>query len=195
MAPPCRLPHRRYQAQKPRKGELGLFLFCCQALPVSKLGAAAPLTPPWRPPRRPDPRILSRSALGILCPPPARCGPSRLAHLHLGRGGPSPSPQSTLGPSAGPSQSSSPGASPRAEGPAPCPRLSQARLTVRQPAAPTLTPAPQVAQGSEAGSLQPVTPAPQGPQPHLRQRDELDPPNGGGGGGGGRRSRSPRLAG
>ncbi|KAG3259586.1 mitogen-activated protein kinase 3 [Ictidomys tridecemlineatus] len=93
--------------------------------------------------------------------------------------------------------------SPQARGPPreprgrlPVPRLSQVRLTVRQPAAPTLTPAPQVAQGSEAGSLQPVTPAPQGPQTHLRPRDELDPPNGGRrGGGGGRRCRNPRLAG
>lgn len=52
---PHLLPHRRYQARKPRKGELGLFLFCSQPLPVSKLRAAAGLTPPC--PRLPPQRL------------------------------------------------------------------------------------------------------------------------------------------
>lgn len=79
IAPPCLLPHRRYQAQKPRKGELGLFLFCSQPLPVSKLRAAARLTPPCPHPRRPfwrEPAPPPRSPTSILAavvPHPGLC--------------------------------------------------------------------------------------------------------------------------
>lgn len=53
MCPTRPPPPPRYQARKPRKGELGLFLFCTQPLPVSKLRAATWLTPPWPPPSPP----------------------------------------------------------------------------------------------------------------------------------------------
>lgn len=70
IAPPRLLPHCRYQAQKPRKGELGLFLFCSQPLPVSGLGAAARLTPPCPHPR-PRPGRPFRREPAPRPPPPS----------------------------------------------------------------------------------------------------------------------------
>ena len=47
---PASSPTTGTRPRKPRKGELGLFLFCSQPLPVSKLRAATGLTPPCPPP-------------------------------------------------------------------------------------------------------------------------------------------------
>lgn len=144
IAPPCLLPHRRYQAQKPRKGELGLFLFCSQPLPVSKLRAAARLTPPCPHPRRPFWREPA--------PPPAPPPPSWLRWSLTPACAQRPGTRRWTLPRTPPS----PGRVPctrGADGSIPSP---SGALTARPPPRPPsaeLTDAPQVAQGSDALSL------------------------------------------
>lgn len=149
ITPPCLLPHRRYQARKPRKGELGLFLFCPQPLPVSKLRAAASLTPPCPPPPTPKTPILGIVRAGI-CPDPG------LPYVHLGCRGPLPSP--LLGvdtqmdpPTCAHTLRRIPLHAGRAQ--ALSSSLHQPALTVcppPEPASAKLSPAPQVARGSSA---------------------------------------------
>lgn len=117
---PASSPHRRYQAQKPRKGELGLFLFCSQPLPVSPSSGQLRGSP--HPAPSPTPTPTPDAVLAQGSPPTPG-----LPHLHLGCGGPSPWPvHGALGHADGPSHAHS--APPPGESPARAARTARSPL-------------------------------------------------------------------
>lgn len=88
---PASSPTAGTRPRKPRKGELGLFLFCSQPLPVSKLRAATGFTPPCPPTATPKTPILGRgrrvyrppgSPTSILAAWPLTLAPSRSSGTH-----------------------------------------------------------------------------------------------------------------
>ena len=115
---PASSPTAGTRPRKPRKGELGLFLFCSQPLPVSKLRAATGLTPPC--PTPPPQRLRSGERPAGGCPDPRAPPPPSWLR------GPSPSPpHGALGHTGGPSHAHPHAqASPSTRGvDGPCPHL------------------------------------------------------------------------